>query len=901
MKDLKINNIKTILFLFILFFQAGFFSVLAQVTLKGKVTDTLQSPLEYANVLAIPQTEDIEIAFSICDNKGNYQLILHKNILYHIEISYLGYSKISYPITLQKNTTKDFLLSPTNEPLDEVIIKQRSPVIIKKDTIIYRTDVFTNGKERKLREVLKKLPGVEVDRDGNVTVNGKKVDKFMVDGKPFFTGDTKLGVNNIPADVVAEVEVLDNYTEIAFLKGLSDSDVLALNIKLKEGKKKFIFGDIEAGGGIKERYLINPTLFYYSPKTSINFIGDVNNTGEKSFTFNDYIDFEGGFVKLMENPTGYSNIFNSDFAKYLNNTDFTFNSNQFGAFNISQAITPKIRLTAYSIVNGSTIETKKESKNTYLLNSQITDIEGRTTKTDANTIFSLNKLSLNYIPNIDENLKYEAIIKTSKSNAYEILNSQTLIDTIFVNTHIKPKSLEILQNLEYNKQFSYKHTSTLQATFNITKNNNAKNWLFSEPIFNEITPIEGGRPFNLLQKTDAVNYNGSLTLKHYWVLNNSNHIYPIVGNSYSSQEYNSLDFQFLDNDIIDFSSSGFNNNILFRLNDFFAGLQYKAKIGNVIFKPGLIYHFYTWKMSQFSEEKINSSKGIVLPELLVKWDIKDSEKITLKYTMKSRFSNASFYANRLRVLEFNSLYRGNNNLENSLTHNTSLTYYKYKLLKGIFINAGIHYNRKVKSIRNQVIIEGINQINTSIYTDLPEDIVSINASFSKKINKIKYTLSANSSLLNYSRLINNNLEDYNSKNIYYVLSAETYFKKFPNLELGISHLFTNFSSNGSDNKFSQVNPYAILEYSFFSGFLLNADYKFNYYENKQNNEFNTFQLGNISLYYNKEDSPWAYEIKAGNIFDAQYKNKNSFSQFIINDTKSFIQPRTILFKISYKL
>src|SRR5690606_14735057 len=120
--------------------------------------------------------------------------------------------------------------------------------------------------------VLKNLPGVEVDREGNVTINGKKVTRLMVEGKTFFTGDPKLGVNNIPADVVEEVEALDNYSEIAFLKGLSDTDQMALNIKPKEGKKNFVFVDLEAGAGVEERYVVDPTLFYYSHQSAVNVI-----------------------------------------------------------------------------------------------------------------------------------------------------------------------------------------------------------------------------------------------------------------------------------------------------------------------------------------------------------------------------------------------------------------------------------------------------------------------------------------------------------------------------------------------------------------------------------------------------------------------------------------------------
>ena len=129
-------------------------------------------------------------------------------------------------------TNKDFVLQENPDQLKEVIIDYTPPVTIKKDTIIYRTDVFVTGNERKLREVLKKLPGVEVDRSGNVSVQGKKITKVLVENKLFFTGDSKMAVNNIPADVVNTIEILDNYNDVAMLKGLQESEDMAMNIKL---------------------------------------------------------------------------------------------------------------------------------------------------------------------------------------------------------------------------------------------------------------------------------------------------------------------------------------------------------------------------------------------------------------------------------------------------------------------------------------------------------------------------------------------------------------------------------------------------------------------------------------------------------------------------------------------
>ncbi len=880
----------------------GFFSAQGQENLlSGKILDTLAQPLEYANVLAIPASKNLNIAFSITDQTGTYKLSLQKDSLYSIEISYLGYQKISNPITLTKDATKNFTLQPSNQTLEEVLIQQRLPVKVREDTITYRTDVFVTGEERKLRDVLKKLPGVEVDRAGNVTVNGKKVDKFLVEGKTFFTGDTKLGVNNIPADAVDEVEVLDNYNEVAFLKGLSDSDVMAMNIKLKEGKKRFIFGDIEVGGGIEDRYLAHPTLFYYSPKTNVNVIGDVNNTGKKAFTFNDYINFEGGFTKIIEDPAGYASISNSAFAQSLLNQDFIFNRNNFGAFNIAQQLSTNTQLSAYTIVNGSTVETRIENENSYLVNNQVSTVENRTTTNEADNFFTLSKLVLKHTPTLEDDLTYEAVLKTSNGTAFEQLTSLSTLENNSTTSQNEPTATALEQQLAYNKQFSYKHTTTAIADFSIAENKNDTDWRFTQPIFNETIPLEGETPFNILQQVSSKNYSGRLGIKHYWVLNNFNHVYPVLGYSHSHQEYSTQDAQLVQNSTNSFSAAGFNNATIFKLNDPYFGFQYKAKIGDVIIKPGLVYHYYFWDISQFGTTEISAEKAQLLPEALITWDIKSSEKLNAKYSLRSQFNDASFFANRLRLQSFNSLYRGNEQLENSLAHQASLTYYKFSLLKGLFYNGSINYTKRVQSIRNATVIEGIDQVNTSVYTDLPEENFSIQGSFSKKIKRFKFTVSGNTSLANYSRSINNIVTDYKSNYYSYTVKTETYFKEWPNIEVGLRQSLSTFSAETFENKFIQTDPYAILEYDFLNDFILKADYTYNNYVNRNENATNTFEIGNASLYYNKEDSPWGFEVDVDNLFDVSFKNNNSFNQFIVNDTRIFIQPRTVLFKVSYKL
>ena len=873
------------------------------IELSGKVQDTMQLPLANANILAKPiASTSRSIQFSITDNGGNYKLHLEQEQTYSIEISYLGYQKITDTINLNSDTVKNYTMIASNLSLEEIILTERVPVKVREDTITYRVEKFTNGTERKLRDVLKKLPGVEIDREGNATVNGKAVTKLLVDGKEFFTGDEKLGVNNIPADVVDEVEALDNYNEVAFLKGLSDSEQLALNIKLKEGKKKFAFGDIEAGVGIEDRYLIHPTLFYYSPKTSINIIGDFNNTGNKEFTVQDYINFEGGFSRLGEDPAAYFNLFKDDFARFLRQRDFIFNRNNFGAVSLSQELTKTIRLDAYSIVSANTLDTRVENDIIYL-NGTSPD-ENRITTQNNNLLFSINKLQLRHSNSNDLDIKYEAFIKTNDAEGLTNLASQTVADTTLVSTLSQPNSIDFTQKLAINKQFNTKHTSSFTTSYKWANNDNTNNYQFNQPVFSDLIPFidQDTGFFNLNQQIENRISDLRVHLKHYWVLHRFHHLYPEVGTNILSQHFRTRDTQLLEAEENNFFSSGFNNNTNLDLTENYIGFTYKAKAGKVIFKPALFYHYYDWKLTQFNTTLRNTGKSVLLPQVNIDWEIKSSEKLRFKYQFTSRFTEASQLANRLRLSNFNRLFSGNESLENELAQRISLTYSKFSLFKGIFFNASMNYTNRFRTIRNTTNIEGIDQINTLFLSTLPENTYNINSSITKTLSKYRLTLRANTSFSDYSRIINDIQQDFNTRNYFYALSIKTNYDKTPNFEIGLQQSFNSFNgSTTSQNNFTQIDPYINVDYTFWKDFSLATDYTYTYYENREQNQINRFQTANATLRYQKESSSWGFEISITNLFDVQLRNQNAINQFLISDTRTFIQPRLVLFKISHKL
>ena len=200
--------------LLVALFLTNLLSFAQSIKLEGAILDSKSLPIEMANVMAVNQATKGMDSYAITNDKGKYSLSLKPNSTYSIKISYLGMKSKEVEIsTTTTNINKNITLEDSAVELDGVEIIREMPVSIKGDTIVYNADSFKSGTERKLEDVLKKLPGVEVNADGEVEVEGKKVTKMMVEGKDFFDGDTKLGVKNIPADAIDKIQVLRNFNE----------------------------------------------------------------------------------------------------------------------------------------------------------------------------------------------------------------------------------------------------------------------------------------------------------------------------------------------------------------------------------------------------------------------------------------------------------------------------------------------------------------------------------------------------------------------------------------------------------------------------------------------------------------------------------------------------------------
>ena len=888
---------KKLLFISILIFSTAIFS--QKVTLSGAVKDSLQNPMPYANVIAKPKDVSKNLKFAITDNDGFYKLLLEKGDTINISISYLGYKPIEYQFIALKNTKKDFVLQQSSESLDEIVIEM--PVTVRGDTTTYKTDKFTDGSERKLKNVLKKLPGVEVDKNGTVTVQGKKVTKMLVDGKKFFGGNSKLAVENIPANAVGNVEVIDNYNEVAFLKGLTDSDEMAMNIKLKEDKKRFLFGDVEVGKGNEDFYKTSANLFYYSPKTNVNFIGNLNNVGEKTFTFRDYMSFSGGVNAIF---SGNFNWKGGAFSQFMQSNDVLKSKQKFGALNITKTATSKLDISGFAIFSGTETTNFKEDFNQYT-----TFTEARTNKTTADNLLGIGNLNLEYTPNSKEKWYVRTQVKRTNNTIDNSLNSIVNATSNLITTDKSLKATYINQNIEWHKRQNDTHTFSSVFSYVLDKNNQNAFWETENPILQGLIPTDNNQDLlRILQDKNTQEQNIDVVFKHFWEINNSNHIYTTVGNKFLNEDFSTDDSQKLDNGTINnFSSGGFGNNLNFKLNDLFAGMHYKFRTGIFTLKQGAFLHNYNWQVNQ--QTQTTKNKWVVLPDFLAKIEFNKSKKITINYNLKTSFSDASRFANRFYLQSYNSVFKGNEEIENNLYHAARIYYSRFSLYRGLMLFANLNYNKQIKGVRNTVAFDvnnadpaqRINQFLTAKLFSNPSEDLRGNIHLEKSIKDIKYKFHVGFNNSSYLQEIDNKLQTNKNNSYNYEVGFETMFDNFPTIEFGVSRDIGKFTSPLNTSKFITTEPFVTIDYDFLDGFIFNFDYRKSIYENKDLGQKNTYEIANTTLSYKNEDSAWSYKISAQNMFNTQFKQSNRFSDYVVSDSKTFILPRIIMLSIGYNL
>ncbi|MDO6472932.1 TonB-dependent receptor [Maribacter sp. 1_MG-2023] len=872
-----------------------------EIALSGTVKDSLGVGVDMANVIAInTATQGLE-SYGITNHAGLFKLKLKSGQQYTVKISYLGFKPESFTFTAGENdAVKDIVLQEQAAQLDEVDVTYEMPVSVKGDTIVYDTDSFVSGTEKKLKDVLENLPGIEINDDGQIEVEGKTVNKIMVEGKDFFDGDTKLAVENIPANALSKVEVLRNFNEVSQMKGLTnDDDNVALNIKLKEGKKNFWFGEITAGYGPDDRYLAHPKLFYYSPKYSINIITDLNNIGEVPFTRNDYRNFTGGFRNL--NSRGGSSISTGADALGLSsaqNNRANDIDTKFTAANFSYAPMDGLDLSGFGIYSYTGTLMKSEGTTSYIASN---DIESTTTNTNQTVHLGLAKLSAKYKPNEDFQLDFDALLKQSDDNEeVDVLSISSITDQIAEVKKQKP--LSVNQNLNIYYTLNEKNIFAVEAQYLYQDEDPFYEAIRNEFAFVDIFPVDETQDlYNINQAKTVVTNKVDAKVDYYRVLGTKSNINLTLGTTQSNQNFNSNIFQILDNeDVLNLSGDEFGNEVAFHVSDIYAGLHYKVISGIFTFNPGVTLHQFNVKNEQLGtvvEDNLTS----LLPDLYINAQLKKSENLRFNYRVSRSFTDVSNFAQGYVLNNYNSLYSGNRDLESALNHNVSLNFFSFNMFNFTNIFANVAYTKRIDALKSGVNIIGINRVSSTINSNFDDESLTASGKYERTFGKIKASVQGNLGWSTTNNLVDDTQRTSNSLTQNYNAALSTNLKDAPNLELGYRYTVNNYENGDLETTFYTSRPYARFDASFLKNFIFTVDYDYYDYTDDADTISNTYSFLESDLTYQKKDSRWEYGIKGTNLLNTTTLNRDSTNELFFSTQAYFVQPRYLLMSVKYDL
>ena len=261
------------------------------VTVSGRVIEAgTKEPVELAAVQLLSLPDSAQVAGMTTSTQGYFSLSKQKPGKYLLKVSFIGYDTKIIPVQLTANVPAKKMgnieLATDAVMLQEAVVVAEAPqVTVVEDTLMYNSSAYRTPEGAMLEELVKKLPGAEIDDDGNVEINGKDLKKIMVDGKEFFGGDVKTGLKNLPVDMVDKLKTYDKKSDLARVTGIDDGEEeTVLDLTVKKGMNQGWFGNADLGAGTKDRYTGRMMLNRFVDKTQFSIIGSANNVNDQGFS-----------------------------------------------------------------------------------------------------------------------------------------------------------------------------------------------------------------------------------------------------------------------------------------------------------------------------------------------------------------------------------------------------------------------------------------------------------------------------------------------------------------------------------------------------------------------------------------------------------------------------------------
>jgi len=665
-------------------------------TIQGTLKDSLANrALNAATVSLVYAKDSSLVSFSRTNEAGLFNF---KNVApgsYLISFSYVGYVPKWVPVLTGSDKTVEMgvvYMNDVNTMSTVTVTARRPPVVINGDSVEFNSENFKTAPNAVVEDLLKKMPGMEVDKSGGITVNGKTVTKVFVNGKEFFSGDPKMATKNLPADAVDKIQVYDRKSDQAMFTGIDDgSEETAINLKLKKDRNKSTFGKLNGGAGTPNVFDAQGNVNVINNDEQFSAIGGANNTNRQNFSSRNIVNFSGGgggrpgagvtvnfsgggsgetdanaqgIAKTYSIGGNYSNLFNSKKIEFNANTAINDVERNTNSLSFTQNLTPGNQFNRSSISNsnnrnkqqsfGATIDQKVSESFSYKYTPSLS--WQQTSSASEDTTLTRSGLDAN-----GSLTNKNTTAATSISDAVNISNN-LLLRKKFAK---KGRTISSTITQSYNQSNSTGSQYTSQFFYN-------KGVLTSDSILDQ----QNIRTGNTSTLSANVIYTEPITKKSL-----------LEFNSYLSKSMGASSKKVYDYSALTDSYGALNNRLTNEFNSEYTysggGMSYRSNQKKFNFSTGVSLQNAVLNGENISAKtKFSQSFQDILPNATFRYNFSQSKNLNIDYRTSTNQPSITQLQPVLDQSNINRQSIGNPDLKRSYVHNLNIRFFSSKILAG---------------------------------------------------------------------------------------------------------------------------------------------------------------------------------------------------------------------------
>jgi Outer membrane protein beta-barrel family/Carboxypeptidase regulatory-like domain len=713
------------LIIFLLLFSHSLFA--QYVTIRGTVIDTQRSlPISNATISAIRAKDSALITFTRTKADGSYSMQVADSTMYNILVAHPGYASYQDEVNATNTNinTGNIGLVNRSQMLQAIVVRQKGSIRIKGDTTIYLADSFKVDENATVEDLLKVLPGMQVDKNGNIMTQGEQVQKVLVDGEEFFGDDPTVATQNLQAKTIDKVEVFDNKSEQAKFTGFDDGQrEKTINLKMKANMNKGVFGKVQGGTNLGQIWDNSVMASAFKNKRKISIYGINSSRGTSGLNWNDRERFGGN---------SGSEFMSSDDGMYM----VSSSSDDESGMNFNGEGLPKVN-------NMGVHYSNKWLENKYALNVNGNLRENFINKTETNnqsnyignSVIATNTIANSYAnrKNVKLGSKFEYIIDTSSSLVLFVDASQTNTETMAssntinkrdssvastsnrqtnntgiaqnasIDVSYKKRLKKIGRTASINTNWAWKQNTNdgllVGANNFITKNevldqqkkinnntiNGSLRTVYTEPLFADKVFAEINYAFNINQNNQ----------------NKTTRIKATAGDDYTQQ--------------VDSLSNTFYSNIVGNT----AGIKLMYKIRKFNINAGTnVKHTIFHQEDLIRIKNYDYSRINILPTANISYKISSQQNIRVSYNGSTNQPSIFQLQNVVDNTDPLNIQIGNPNVKQEFRQSINVNYWNYQTLSDRSFNASIWFSNTFNAISRIQTFENNTGRTINTYTNL---------------------------------------------------------------------------------------------------------------------------------------------------------------------------------------